>query len=278
MKFILFANRSKEKALEISEHVTHFLEEKGHTVILEDRDHPLKDSADIDFCLSLGGDGTILEFFHKYPEISAPLLGINLGNLGFMADVPIDDLEPSLSALLEGKYKIDKHLMLEHTTQDNTSPYAVNDIVIHRGSGSNLIELKIHVDGKYFNTFRADGLIVATPTGSTAYSLAAGGPILSQNLQAIALTPICPHTISNRPIVFLPERELYIEYVSPFDGVEVVKDGIPLSKLAQNEGIKIKRSERPFQIVNLERRDEYLTLRTKLGWSGAFPIGQETSD
>ena len=275
MKFILFSNSSKPGAKETAERITSFLEGKGHSIVFEDRDHPLSDSDSIDFCLSLGGDGTILEFFHKYPHITAPLLGINLGNLGFMADVPLDDLESSLEQLLDGKYKIDKHLMLEHTREETGSPYALNDIVIHRGSGTNLIELKIHVDGKYFNTFRADGIIIATPTGSTAYSLAAGGPILSQNLQAIALTPICPHTISNRPIVFLPERELYIEYVSPFEGVEIVKDGIPLSKLGQGESITIKRSQRSFQIVNLERRDEYHTLRTKLGWSGAFPIGQE---
>lgn len=277
MKFILFSNSSKPNSKEVSARVTAFLKSRGHEVVFEDRTHPLKETAHIDFCLSFGGDGTILEFFHRYSHITAPLLGINLGNLGFMADIPLDDLEPSLQALLEGKYKIDKHLMLEHTVKDKGSPYAVNDIVIHRGACSNLIELKIHVDGKYFNTFRADGLIVATPTGSTAYSLAAGGPILSQNLQAIALTPICPHTISNRPIVFLPERELHIEYASPFDGIEVVKDGIPQFKLSHGESITIKRSHRSFQIVNLERRDEYLTLRTKLGWSGALSMRSDTT-
>lgn len=271
MKFILFSNSQKPDALKISEEIKHFLESKGHSVITENRDHPLHDSpGDIDFCLSVGGDGTILEFFHRYPDIQAPLLGINRGNLGFMADIPLDDLYPSLEALLKGAYTIDDHLMLEYNARNGDSPYAVNDIVIHRGSCTSLIELKIHVDGKYFNTFRADGVILSTPTGSTAYSLAAGGPLLSQGLKAMVLTPISPHTISNRPIVFLPKSELHIEYISSFEGVEVSKDGMKQFALKPKESLTIKPSQRTFKIVNLERRDEYLTLRTKLGWSGTL--------
>jgi NAD+ kinase len=271
MKFILFSNSQKPDAQKTAREIKDYLEKKGHSVIPEDRHHPLNDSYEkADFCISVGGDGTILEFFHKYPPIDAPLLGVNSGNLGFMADVPLDDLYPSLDALLNNAFEVDEHLMLEYNSRGNDSPYAVNDIVIHRGTCTNLIELKIHVDGKYFNTFRADGVILATPTGSTAYSLAAGGPIISGSLNALILTPICPHTISNRPIVFLPKDEVTIEYISSFEGAEVSKDGIRQFTLKQSEVLKIKPSKKRFKIVNLERRDEYLTLRTKLGWAGSF--------
>jgi NAD+ kinase len=271
MKFILFSNSQKPDAQKTAAEIKTYLEEKGHSVIPEDRQHPLSNSGEkVDFCISVGGDGTILEFFHKYPPIEAPLLGVNSGNLGFMADVPLDDLYPSLDALLSSAFEIDEHLMLEYNAREGHSPYAVNDIVIHRGTCTNLIELKINVDGKYFNTFRADGVILATPTGSTAYSLAAGGPIISGSLNALILTPICPHTISNRPIVFLPKKELTIEYASPYEGAEVSKDGIRQFAIKQGEVLTIKPSQKRFKIVNLERRDEYLTLRTKLGWAGSF--------
>ena len=131
--------------------------------------------------------------------IDAPILGINLGHLGFMADVPVQDIFPSLADLLAGKYRIDERIMLEAISPDGKILHAVNDIVLHRGVNYSLIELSMHLDNKPVNTFVADGIIISTPNGSTAYSLAAGGPIISPGLDAIVITPICPHTISNRP-------------------------------------------------------------------------------
>jgi len=141
-------------------------------------------------------------------------------------------------------------------------------MVIHRAKNPSLIELSIHVDGTYLNTFSADGVIISTPSGSTAYSLAAGGPILSPELSAFVLTPISPHTISNRPIVFLPNHEIQIQYLSDRDPVEITFDGISCHALRTGEVFSIKKSSRCFRTVNLSRRDYFSTLRTKLGWAG----------
>jgi NAD+ kinase len=145
---------------------------------------------------------------------------------------------------------------------------AVNDIVVHRGSNQSLIELRLSVDGVYVNTFVADGMILATPNGSTAYSLAAGGPILSPTLDAIVLTPICPHTISNRPIVIPASHSIQIEYLSPYDPIDLRADGLHSHLLPSLGSLTVTRSRHTFKLVNLHRRDYFSTLRTKLGWSG----------
>ncbi len=145
---------------------------------------------------------------------------------------------------------------------------AVNDIVIHRAQNYSLIELAIHVDGTYVNTFTADGIIIATPNGSTAYSLAAGGPILSPHLDAIVITPICPHTISNRPIVLTSDRKIEIQYISEYDPIDVRSDGLDAISMKSGETLTVNRSSRAFKRVNLNRHEYFSTLRTKLGWSG----------
>jgi NAD+ kinase len=145
---------------------------------------------------------------------------------------------------------------------------AVNDFVIHRASNYSLIELSIQVDGEYVNTFVADGIIIATPNGSTAYSLAAGGPILSPDLDALVITPICPHTISNRPIVLTAERRIEITYLSDYDPVEVRADGLEAHFLTTGQSLHVTKSNRPFKLVNLHEHEYFATLRRKLGWSG----------
>jgi NAD+ kinase len=203
MIIALFPNEKKKQSFELAIHIREFLEDQGITVVAEDEKasaigaKPISsiDPNQIKFLISMGGDGTILRLCHRYSHLDAAIVGINLGHLGFMADIPVSDIYPSLIDLINGAYKIDTRLMIEAGELS-----AVNDIVIHRAHNYSLIELQIEVDGVYLNTFTADGIIIATPNGSTAYSLAAGGPILSPNLDAIVITPICPHTISNRPL------------------------------------------------------------------------------
>ncbi len=228
------------------------------------------ENSHIQFLVAIGGDGTILRLSNRYQHLDAPILGINLGHLGFMADVQLSEIYTSLTELLEGSYRIDRRLVVEaHCKASNGPPLrAVNDLVIHRGSNHSLIELAIHVDGAYVNTFLADGIILATPNGSTAYSLAAGGPILSPMLDALVLTPICPHTISNRSIVLPSDREIQIQYLSPYDPVEVRADGLTVVSLPTADSLIICRSEKTFNLVHLTRHDYFATLRTKLGWSG----------
>lgn len=271
MIIALFPNEKKKQSFELASQIRQFLEKQGVTVVAEDEKADQigakrlssVDPSQIKFLISMGGDGTILRLCHRYNYLDAAILGINLGHLGFMADVPALDIYPSLTDLLKGAYTIDHRLILEANNLR-----AVNDIVIHRAHNYSLIELAIQIDGIYVNTFTADGIIIATPNGSTAYSLAAGGPILSPNLDAIVITPICPHTISNRPIVLTADRKIEIQYVSEYGPVEVRADGLDSLPLKSGETLLVKKSDRTFKRVNLHRHEYFSTLRTKLGWSG----------
>ncbi len=276
MIIAIFANTSKKHSKNLAIGIQEFLSNHGVTVVAEDEEAPQIgatplseiDPEKIDFMISMGGDGTILRLVHKYADLNAAILGINLGHLGFMADVPISDIYPSLQDLINGAYKVHERVAIQGETLHGDRCYAVNDIVIHRAKNPSLVELAIHIDGVYLNTFEADGIIIATPNGSTAYSLAAGGPIISPDLDALALTPISPHTISNRPIVLTANQEIQIQYLSDYDPIEVRADGLSHHSLQTGEVFRITRSAKNFKLISLLRRDYYSTLRTKLGWSG----------
>lgn len=276
MIIALFPNEIKSSSLKIATEVCLFLKNRNVEVVAEDRlasyigANPLSQakSENIDFRISLGGDGTILRLVHRHPHLQSPLLGINLGSLGFLADIPLDDIYPSLEDLLAQRYSIQKRMMMNGVTSKGETCFAVNEVVIHRAQNPCLIDLAIYVDGCYLNTFSADGIILSTPSGSTAYSLAAGGPILSPELDAFIITPICPHTISNRPIVLMPKEEIRVKYLSSYLPIEISYDGISSFTLATQETFHATRSERRFQLVNLARHDYFFTLREKLGWHG----------
>jgi NAD+ kinase len=185
-----------------------------------------------------------------------------------MADIPVNEIIASLKNLLEGNFGVQSRLVIEGKTKKNESNFAVNEIVIHRANNPCLVDLAIYVDGRYLNTFSADGVIISTASGSTAYSLAAGGPILTPELNALVLTPICPHTISNRPIVLLPEKEIVIEYLSDHSPVEITYDGFPCLTINTGETLTVTQSERLFQLVSMQDHDYFATLRNKLGWTG----------
>ncbi len=228
------------------------------------------DPATIELVVSLGGDGSILSCLHNYPQITAPILGINLGSLGFLADIPVSGLFPALEQVVAGNYSVQHRLMIEGKTASGDSCFAVNEIVLHRGKNYSLVDLAIEVDGTYFNTFSADGIIIATPSGSTAYSLSAGGPILAPDLDALVITPICPHTISNRPIVIKPKQEIRIKYLNNYQPVEIVYDGICRFSLSYQQQFCISPAVRRFPLVKLPHLDYFATLRSKLGWTGTL--------
>lgn len=275
MIIALFPNLTKNHTKKIALDIRNFLIEKGVTVVAEDEKAkelevtPISEIQpdQIDILISLGGDGTMLRVLHRHSELKAPIIGINMGSLGFMADVPLEKIYPSLSALLSGAYVSQERLVIEGKINDSTS-FAINEVVVHRGKNPSLIELLIRIDGIYLNTFSADGLIISTPNGSTAYSLAAGGPILTPDLDAILITPISPHTISNRPIVIKADKEIQIELVSEHEAVDVTYDGIVQQSLSSKEILRVRPSDRKFRLVSLDQHDFFATLRTKLGWSG----------
>lgn len=273
----LFPNELKPGALKVTSEICNFLKGKGVETVVEDMHAdslgaaPLSkvDEKTIDFRISLGGDGTILRLLHRHPRIEAPLLGINLGSLGFLADIPMNAIYPSLEELLAGDYFVQERMMMEGSCTNGDSCFAVNEIVIHRAKNPCLIDLAIYVDGLYLNTFSADGVILSTPSGSTAYSLSAGGPILAPELHAFVLTPVCPHTISNRPIVLMPKREIQVRYLNPLLPVEVHYDGILSFALPTSAVLTACASKSCFKLVCLRNRYDYFyTLREKLGWQG----------
>ncbi|MBS0634354.1 MAG: NAD(+)/NADH kinase [Verrucomicrobia bacterium] len=270
MKIAIAVNFKKPKAKELAQEVAHYLQQKGVSVVGPESELSEGISEKVDFVLSLGGDGSILALMHKNPQLDAPIIGVNFGTLGFLADISAQNLYRSLDAILDGNYTVQERLMLEGTTSDGASCFAVNELVVHRGSNYNLVDIGLTVNGKYFNTFSADGVIVATPSGSTAYSLSAGGPIVSPELQAVVITPICPHALSNRPIVLHQPDLIEVEYLSDYLPVEVAFDGICRFSLKPKEVLSIRPSTKRFRLVSVPDFDYFATLRTKLNWTGSL--------
>lgn len=277
MIIALFPNEEKTSSYDIAKQIILFLEKNNIEVVTEEekaRSFNIKsisqvNSKDIKYLIAMGGDGTILRIAHKYIDFDAAILGINLGGLGFMADIPISDIFSSLTDLLSEKFNIEKRLMLEGTNQKNEKFLAANDIVFHRGYNHSLIDISVYIDNVFLNTFCADGIIIATPNGSTAYSLSAGGPILSPQLEGFVLTQISPHTISNRPFVLTSNHEIEIKYLSSYKHpIQVHSDGFSHFDMKTNDIFKIKKSSKQFKLVKLKKYDYYSTLRTKLNWTG----------
>lgn len=283
MRVALFPNPLKPKTLEVAKNICEFFQPKDVTVHAPDTiaesigAHPLSsiEPTQLNFLISMGGDGTILKLAHEYAQFDVPIFGINLGYLGFMADVPLADLNSSLHELLEGKYEIEKRIVI-HGSGHFGSHFAINDFVFHRGRNPSLVEITIHEKDRLINSFKADGVVIATPNGSTAYSLAAGGPILTPDLEAFVITPISAHTISNRPIVVASDTALTVSVSDSSEPIEVVADGLFSFELPHKQHVTLTRANRSFKLVNLNRRDYFSTLRTKLGWAGKLDPTQSS--
>ncbi len=224
----------------------------------------------IDIYITLGGDGTLLAYKQKYADNEKALFtSVNLGNLGFMADVRIEDFEHYLKDLIEGDYSVDERIMLEGRAPSGEKFLAINDFVLHRNSIKNMILLEVQINGEYLNTFNADGLIIATPTGSTAYSLAAGGPIIDPKLRAFVLTPLCPHTLTSRPFVIPPDSVVQIQYLSTHGTIEGIVDGFKSYPIHHQDKVTLSLSPKIFRLISFTGRHTfYSTLRSKLHWHG----------
>ncbi len=278
MKTALFANNQKPQAHEILKDLSHFLKNRGVKVILEYVEPFAKDDLQevlplltgADFLVSIGGDGSILHLVHAIGIPHIPIVGINLGSLGFLAEVNVKNLFSDFEAICKKAYTITERLVIDGYVQNEKRGFAVNEVTVHRGCHPNLIDLSIHVDGVFLNTFSADGVIISTPSGSTAYSLSAGGPVVTPEIEALIITPICPHTMSNRPLVLMPKESLSIELSRGGDEVDVAFDGQPPTPLSRGECLEIRRSADHFRLLTLPTTDYFLTLRSKLGWAGSW--------
>ena len=223
-----------------------------------------------DLIISLGGDGTLLNIAPLVERPDVPILGVNLGALGFITEIGADELEPVLIDTLEGNYAVEKRMTLEVKVRRKKRARprfrVLNDVVIAKGARSRIIDLETHVDSDYLCTYRADGLILSTPTGSTAYSLAAAGPILEPTLGAIVLSPICPHTLTHRPIVVPGSATIHVTLRSFGDTVILVPDGQPGMRLDNGDEVEVRDYGMPISLIKIPSRSYYEILRGKLKW------------
>lgn len=224
----------------------------------------------VDLAIVLGGDGTMLNIARTLAPSGIPLVGVNQGRLGFLTDISLDTMQQTMGAMLAGDFVTEQRMLLYtrivRNGVDVFSSLAFNEVVLHRGNISSMIEFDVHVDGEYLYRQRADGLIVATPTGSTAYALSAGGPILHPSLDLIALVPVCPHTLSNRPIVVKSESLLEI-LARGITEVRVHFDSHAHFQLQENDKVVISRYPQPVCLLHPVGHSYYRTLREKLLWN-----------
>ena len=221
-----------------------------------------------DMIISIGGDGTMLATAYKAHQYDKPVLGINLGKLGFLAEVNINQIDAFMEAIKKGKYRIGKRMVIETECCGHKVEklYSINDMVIDKGGWPKMIEITIEVNGEYVTTFAADGIIAATPTGSTGYSISTGGPIVSPGADVITLSPISPHSLNIRPIVLPGNSEIIIKANSLHKEIHVNCDGQRVFAFPPPLQIKIKKCERPFKLVHTSLSNYYETLRKKLLW------------
>ena len=226
----------------------------------------------VDLLLVFGGDGTMLRAARDTAEAGQPLLGVNLGGLGFLTAISADHFARELRSVWQGKFTIETRPLIEASGSPGgklLARPALNDFVVSRGAGSRLIELEVTVDGEALTRYRCDGLIVSSPTGSTAYSLAAGGAIVSPRAEVFTLTPICPHTLSNRSVVVSLASTIGIRALSTRMETLLSADGEVVAPLAAGATIAIRRSERSVRLLHRAGDSFFQTLRQKLHWSGA---------
>jgi len=225
----------------------------------------------VDLLLVFGGDGTMLRIAREIAGSDTPILGINIGSLGFLTAVPSSELAPALKQVWNNEFTFETRDLLQATGRANGRPIkqiALNDIVMSRGIESRLIELDVRVDGELLTRYRCDGLIVSSPTGSTAYSLAAGGAVIFPTTQVVALTPICPHTLSNRALVLPLTSTIEVTVITPKLATILSADGQVLREMFAGERVTIRRNSRAVRLMHLAGTSFCETLRRKLHWRG----------
>ena len=237
-------------------------------------DYPTKTADDfagaIDLVVVLGGDGTMLGIGRQLAGSNVPLVGINMGRLGYMTDIPIQSVQATLAKIIAGEYEADTRTLLDAVVLRDgkviNRALALNDVVVNRSGISGMVELAVHVNGSFMYNQRSDGLIVSTPTGSTAYALSAGGPILHPHVAGILLVPIAPHSLSNRPIVLPQDSVTVIEVVN---GLEVIVnfDMQSQTDLQAGDKIEVRQSDKTIALLHPNNHSDYKTLREKLHWN-----------
>ena len=226
--------------------------------------------SEADLIVVLGGDGTMISTSRLTGNKEVPVLGINYGSLGYLTEFRIEEMFPALETILAGNFEVDRRVMLEVEFLRNGEKSALgrvlNDVVINKAALARIIEIEVRLNNLFVNSFRADGLIVSTPTGSTAYNLSAGGPIVYPSMNAVVMTPICPFTLTNRPIVVQDKDEIEIKLKNQIEGVVLTLDGQIGHQINADDRIFIRKSETAFNLVQPPNRNYFDVLRNKLKW------------
>ena len=259
----------------LESHRLPILLDEGIADMLTDSGHPVADrdtlAQESDLAIVVGGDGTLLNAARSLAEPGVAVLGVNLGRLGFLVDVSPEDMDEQLTTILAGNFEEEARTLLHATVtrgeQIISASNALNDVVIHKKDIARMIELDTWINGRFLNTNRSDGLIIATPTGSTAYALSGGGPVLHPALEAITLVPICPHTLSNRPIVIHDDAIIEVVIHPGALQAQISCDGQVNSVLDPGDRITIRQHEHTLRLLHPPGHDYYEVLRKKLRWS-----------
>jgi len=280
----IFPNIFKPQWREVTSLVLECIQSCGHKALLEPQDLSQKfpnagcliDDVlidEIDLVIALGGDGTMLTLARIVGHREIPILGINLGRLGFLAEFPPDKIVSDLKEVLCGDYSISRRITLEctiiHQGEPGPKQYALNDVVISSGSLSRMVNLTASVNDEYVTTFSCDGLIIATPTGSTAYSLSAGGPIVTPETECLLVTPISPHTLTNRPILLSKDKQIEVEMHDKETDFKLTADGQVGTDLKSSDIVRVSVSDRSINLITSKRAAYFEILRSKLGWGGS---------
>ena len=271
-KLVIFGDPTKGQAAEIIEDFLEFAKGKAAVIAscgIEECTVDILQEAD--FAVVFGGDGSITSAARQLSQVNVPVVGVNLGKLGYLAEFNVEELKEYFGSLTSGKMRTEKRMMLGcrilSEGEEKFSSAAINDVVITAGPPFRMIELKMSVDGQPLAGCIGDGLIISTPTGSTAYNLSAGGPILSPKMEAMVINPICPHSLSFRPIVINAESTVEVFGVRVNEGTTVSIDGQVSCKLSSDDVVRIERHKGDFLVVNNPLRTQWDTLATKLSWA-----------
>lgn len=265
-----FINKLKQNKIDYL--LTHSLQELKGKIVIEIDDDFIVDDSDLyeqsDLIISFGGDGTMLTTAFNAIKFDKPVLGINLGKLGFLVEADVSNLDFVIDTIKNKKYTIEERIIIEGECTDYKCEkmIAINDLVIDKGGWAKMIELTVWVDGEYVTTFTADGLIAATPTGSTGYSISVGGPIVNPQADVITLSPISPHSLTIRPLVLPSRSEIVIKADSLHTDIKVNCDGQRSYSFPPPIGIKIKRSDKRLKLISTSLSTYFSTLRKKLLW------------
>jgi len=271
-KLVIFGDLQKAHVAEAIAEFTDFSKGKAQVITgCSVEDCPAEVLKDSDFAVVFGGDGSIISAARSLGQTNTAVIGVNLGKLGFLAEFSVSELKEAFDSIILGKVHIEKRMMLGCTVfsdgREKFRSTAINDVFIMAGRPFRTIELQISVNGQQLAGCVGDGLIISTPTGSTAYNLAAGGPILSGKMEAMVITPICPHSLSFRPIVINADSTIEVSGVRVNEGTAALIDGQVSSRLSVGDVVRVERENSDFMIVNNPRRTQWETLAAKLRWA-----------